>query len=537
MLELTSESIKDTNAWNDINVVLPQYDIDRMRFKTLDEPSWVHFGAGNIFRGFTARVAQRLLDLGLIDKGIIAVDCRNSENIDLVFKPHDNLSLMVDLKPDGNVGYEVIGSVAQALFANTKRPEDLNTLMEISRKSSLQIVSFTITEKGYAITGLDGKLLPNVVEDMKNGPSCPTHAMAIVCTLLYERYRYCHAPIAMLSMDNCSHNGQKLFESVLRIAKAWMEYGYVDSGFIDYISDDRTVSFPWSMIDKITPLPDASVAKKLEALGIDGMQPIMSGKGVKLAPFVNAEVPEYLVIEDSFPNGRPPFEKAGVLVTNRTTVNRAEEMKVTTCLNPLHTSLAIFGCLLGYTKISDEMKDPMLVSLITKLGYNEGLPVVTNPEILDPRAFINEVICERLPNPFIPDAPQRIICDTSLKIPVRFGVTLKAYLENPALDVASLTYIPLTIAGWLRYLIGVDDSGAPIEQGFDPMLEELKNKLSSIKFGSSDIPHEEIDQLLSNSAIFGIDLVSCKLSIKIQNMLAEMLCGPGAVKNTIAKYV
>ena len=95
-------------------------------------------------------------------------------------------------------------------------------------------------------------------------------------------------------------------------------------------------------------------------------------------------------------------------MTDRDTVNNTERMKVTTCLNPLHTALAVYGCLLGYTHIAEEMKDKQLKALVEKIGYQEGMPVVVNPKILDPQDFIHEVIDVRLPNPFIPDMPQRI---------------------------------------------------------------------------------------------------------------------------------
>ena len=75
------------------------------------------------------------------------------------------------------------------------------------------------------------------------------------------------------------------------------------------------------------------------------------------------------------------------------------------CLNPLHTALAVFGCLLGYKKISEEMKDRDLVSLLRRIGYEEGLPAVTDPGILDPREFLDTVLTVRFPNPFLPDSP------------------------------------------------------------------------------------------------------------------------------------
>lgn len=144
---------------------------------------------------------------------------------------------------------------------------------------------------------------------------------------------------------------------------------------------------------------------------------------------------------------RPPLEKAGVYMTDRDTVNNTEKMKVTTCLNPLHTALAVYGCLLGYDSIAAEMKDPQLKALVEKIGYGEGIPVVVDPKILSPMDFIHEVIDKRLPNPFMPDTPQRIATDTSQKVAIRFGETVKSYIAREDLDPASLTYIPLAIAG------------------------------------------------------------------------------------------
>ena len=103
------------------------------------------------------------------------------------------------------------------------------------------------------------------------------------------------------------------------------------------------------------------------------------------------------------------------------------------------------GCvrmLLGYTKISEEMKDEDLVKLVKIIGYKEGLPVVTDPGILSPEKFIDEVLMIRVPNPFMPDTPQRIACDTSQKLSIRFGETIKEYMARPELDVRSLNSSP-----------------------------------------------------------------------------------------------
>ena len=536
-LSMRRDSLKNAGEWSERNIILPSFSIDEVRAKSEKEPTWLHFGAGNIFRGFIARLSQDLLNQGLIDTGIIAADTFDYEIIDRIYRPYDDLTLMVDLRPDGSTGYEIIGSVTESRKADPNDAPEISRLYEIASSPSLQIISFTITEKGYALYDMHGKLLPVVSSDMENGPKSARHAMSIVCALLWERFQKGGAPLALASMDNCSSNGKKLQSSILEVAEAWEKRGFVSSGFIDYLNDTGKVSFPWSMIDKITPRPDASVEKMIEELGISDMRPFTTAKGTFIAPFVNAEVPQYLVIEDTFPNGRPPLEKAGVFMTDRDTVNKAERMKVTTCLNPLHTALAVFGCVLGYTRISDEMKDPELVSLITKIGYSEGLPVVTDPVILKPSEFIREVIEERLPNPFIPDAPQRIATDTSLKVPIRFGETIKSYISDPSLDVTSLTYIPLAIAGWIRYLLGIDDNGDPIELSSDPLLPSLKEQLSAIRFSDPDSVKGNLDGLLSNSSVFGSDLVSCGLSPKIESFVSEMIEGPGAVRKTLKKHL
>ena len=193
-------------------------------------------------------------------------------------------------------------------------------------------------------------------------------------------------------MDNCSHNGEKLFNAVLKIAVEWEKNGFVGEDFIEYIKNPQKVGFPWTMIDKITPRPDDAVAKLLKEDGFEETSLIVTKKNTYCATFVNAEEMQYLVIEDCFPNGRPPLEKAGVYITDRQTVNKVEKMKVCTCLNPLHTALALSGCLLGFNKICDEMQDEDLLKMVKILGYREGLPVVVNPVILEPKKFIDDVI-------------------------------------------------------------------------------------------------------------------------------------------------
>ncbi|MBQ8952885.1 MAG: mannitol dehydrogenase family protein, partial [Clostridia bacterium] len=406
---LNYEGLKDASAWEKAGVALPKHDWQAMRAETAARPVWVHFGAGNIFRGFIAGLQQRLLDAGQAKAGIIAVETFDSEVISRIYEPHDSMTLAVSLWPDGSTDKAINASIACGMFAGD--PAQREALRAAFRNPSLQMASFTITEKGYALRDMKGALTAAAESDMKEGPAAPRHAMGVVASLLNDRFNAGAQPIAMMSMDNCSHNGEKLRAGVTEIARAWLEKGFVTAEFIAWLEDEAKVSFPWSMIDKITPRPSEAIARQLADQGIEDMDPIVTEKHTYIAAFVNAEVPQYLVVEDRFPNGRPALEKAGVYMTDRDTVNKTERMKVTTCLNPLHTALAVYGCLLGYERICDEMKDEDLTALVKRIGYVEGLPVVTHPGILDPKAFIDEVVTERLPNPFMPDTPQRIATD------------------------------------------------------------------------------------------------------------------------------
>ena len=537
-MKLCYEGLKDRAAWEQAGVRLPAFDWEKMCAETEKSPTWVHFGAGNIFRGFIAGLQQELLEKGLAKGGIIAADTFDYDIIDKIYAPCDNMTLMVSLLPDGSMDKEVIASIAQGLRAGAAFPGDMEKLKAVFRNPSLQMVSYTITEKGYALTNIQGEFFPFVQADFENGPAGCSHAMSMTAALLLERFNAGGAPIAVVSMDNCSHNGEKLRSSVLTVVEQWLKRGYVSAEFAVWVGSENNVSFPWSMIDKITPRPAKAVEEALAAAGVEDMAPIITSKNTFIAPFVNAERPQYLVVEDRFPNGRPPLEQAGVYMTDRDTVTNTEKMKVTTCLNPLHTALAVYGCLLGYDSIAAEMKDPQLKALVEKIGYDEGIPVVVDPKILSPMDFIHEVIDQRLPNPFIPDMPQRIATDTSQKVPIRFGETIKSYIARPDLDVTCLTYIPLAIAGWLRYLLAVDDNGEPMECSADPMLETLQAQLSGVKLGDPDsAPDEMLAPILSNPALFAVDLCEAGLAGKIGGMLREMLAGSGAVRNTLEKYL
>ncbi len=534
-MELNTKGLLDRKSWEAAGYRLPAFSRQAAGDAARTCPRWIHFGAGNIFRAYQANLMQQLLNEKKAEAGLIVAEGFDYEIVEKMYRPHDNCSILVTLKADGSVEKTVIGSVVESLLLDRDRETDFARLTDIFSAKSLQMASFTITEKGYSLTDAGGSPLPSVLSDFAAGPRKASSYLGKICSLLYARYESEKLPIAMVSMDNCSHNGDKLKSAMLAFAEAWVKNGTADAGFLDYVSDPSRVSYPWSMIDKITPRPDPKVEAILAADGIADPMPVVTAKNTWVAPFVNAEECQYLVIEDAFPNGRPPLEDTGVIFTDKSTVDRVEKMKVCTCLNPLHTALAIFGCLLGYTLISEEMKNPALKKLVERIGYVEGMPVAADPGILDPGQFLSEVLTLRLPNPFMPDSPQRIATDTSQKLPIRFGETIKAYIASPKLSPTDLTAIPLVFAGWLRYLMGMDDSGNVFQPSADPMLEAVTPFVADLTFGRT-CTLQQLSLLLSRADIFGVDLIEAGLADRVISYLNEMLTGPGAVAALLKRY-
>lgn len=532
---LNEECLKSKELLSKTNIKLPLFNRKRVQENTKKNPKWIHFGPGNIFRAFIANLQQSLLDKGEDDCGIIAVAPNNSEIIDKIYQPHDNLSLLVTMNADGSNEKKIIGSITESLTCDMQNKVDWERMESICIAGSLQIMSFTITEKGYKLKKDNGEYLESVKQDLQMGPNQVKSFMGKITSLLYKRYLNGAKPVSLVSMDNCSHNGIVLHDAILDIAKIWIDKNLVNKEFYKYLEEN--VTYPCTMIDKITPYPSKKVQEELVQDGFCDMDFVISNRGSKYAPFVNAEKTEYLVIEDAFSNGRPMLEKVGVIFTDRVTVDKVEKMKVCTCLNPLHTALAIFGCLLGYTSISSEMNSPLLRKLVEKIGYDEGMKVVIDPGVISPKEFIEKCINERFPNSAIPDTPQRIACDTSQKVGIRFGETIKAYMKSNTLKSEDLVYIPLTIAAWCRYLLGIDDKGNKFSISPDPLLEVLQSKLGKINLGDEINVHNILEDILSDSKIFGVNLYDAGIGKKIEGYFLEMISKKNGVEITLNKYL
>lgn len=164
-----------------------------------------------------------------------------------MYRPNDNLSVLVTLKADGTIEKTVVGSIVESLIVNPEVDSEWYRLKEIFVVPSLQIASFTITEKGYNLYSAEGSFYPTVLSDFENGPECPVSYIGKLAALIYTRFKSNKLPLVLVSMDNCSHNGTKLHDAVVAYAQNWIKNGLVEEEFLDYVEDPNFISFPWSM--------------------------------------------------------------------------------------------------------------------------------------------------------------------------------------------------------------------------------------------------------------------------------------------------
>ncbi|WP_043558841.1 mannitol dehydrogenase family protein [Actinomyces israelii] len=528
-MRLTIDGLRDGEALEAAGVVTPAFDVAAMQASGRERPRWLHIGPGNIFRVFLARIAEDLLASGR-HWPIAVVAPRRPTGLDVQLAAHDLLTLSVTLRPDGSRDLRAVAGVSEGLAVS--RPDDRARFLALAADPGVSLVSLTITEKGYAVADSAGDLQEAVTA--ASGPRARQgHTMALVASFLLARYEAGGAPITLLSCDNFSHNGDKLRDSVTTIARGWARAGSADEGFPAWIEDPSRVAFPISVIDKITPRPSEAVAEALTGLGFTDMG-LQAPDRTPLAGFVNTEPTEYLIIEDAFAGERPPLEEAGAQIVAREVCDRFESMKVATCLNPLHTALAIAGCLLRMPTIDAEMRDPALAALVHRLGWEEGLPVVSDPGVVSPESFLTEVLQTRFTNPYLPDDPARIAMDTSQKMPIRFGQTLLRYRDR-GLDMGGLRSIPLVIALWCRYLTGIADDGAPFEPSSDPLYDELHAHVAGIRLGEPVDARRALAPILSDPELFGLDLTATPVAGSVEALFSRLISGPGAVRATLDK--
>ena len=156
------------SALADAGITSPTFDVEEMRRQAHDRPRWMHIGPGNLFRVHIARLAQDIMNSGAEQCGIAAIAPRDPQRLDHGLANHDLLTLGVTSHADGHTDVGAIASISEGLAY--RRDDDFCRIAEIACAESLQLITLTITEKGYRLSGYDGSYQNAVIKDLSRDP-------------------------------------------------------------------------------------------------------------------------------------------------------------------------------------------------------------------------------------------------------------------------------------------------------------------------------------------------------------------------------
>jgi mannitol 2-dehydrogenase len=436
-------------------------------------PGIVHFGVGAFHRAHQAMYHDRLmndglaLDWGICGVGVMPADLRMKEAL----VAQDGLYTLVVKHPDGAYEPRIIGSIVEYLFA----PDDPERVIETMAAPSTRIVSLTVTEGGYNIHHVTGEFdnaNPAVNADLQPGAT-PRTTFGFVTEALRRRRNRGVAPFTVMSADNLQGNGHlahRVFSAFARQRNPELA---------DWL--DREVQFPNSMVDRITPVTtEADRELVRELFGVDDKWPVVC------EPFTQ------WVLEDSFSDGRPPYEDAGVQVVDD--VGPYELMKLR-LLNASHQALCYFGYLCGYRLVHDAAQDPLFRTFLLQYMDKEATPTLSPVPGVDLDEYKHTLI-ERFSNPEVRDTIARLCADSSDRIPKWLLPVIREQLSQGGEISRSAT----VVASWARYAEGIDEQGQPIE-----VVDPLKEKLMALAARNREDP----DAFIANRQVFG-DLVDDK---------------------------
>ena len=411
------------------------------RTKPAPRVGQVHLGPGAFFRAFNAVYSEDAMQAEGGDWGIISVSLRSPTARDQM-EPQGGVFTSVTLGKARRA--RVIGAVSKVLVA----PEDPGAVLRAMTDPGVRIVSLTITEKGYCIDAANGRLKADhsdIVHDLAH-PDTPRSAIGFVVAALNRRRMAGSRPFTVLSCDNLPANGALTRAVVLDFAQA------LDPHLAAWIK--AHVPFPATMVDRITPATtDADVADLSAAAGYEDPACVVH------------EAFRQWVIEDDFADGRPAWEAVGAQLVSSV---EAHELMKLRCLNGTHSTLAYLGYLAGYETISDTVANPDFAHLCEIMWRDEIIPTVPPPEGEDLPAYCAKLM-QRYRDPAIRHRTWQIAMDGSQKLPQRLLGTIADTIATGRMPGG----LCLAVAGWMRYVGGVDEAGRPIDVR-DPMAERLK---------------------------------------------------------------
>ncbi|HDG1686437.1 TPA: mannitol dehydrogenase family protein [Kluyvera cryocrescens] len=473
---------------------LPTYDRSKLVSRI------VHLGFGAFHRAHQAVYADILAAEHGSDWGYTEVNLIGGEQQIADLNHQDNLYTVAEMSADAWTA-RVVGVVKEALHAQV---DGLETVLAKMCEPQVAIVSLTITEKGYCHSPATGQLMldhPFIAADLQN-PHQPKSAPGVVVEALARRKAAGLPAFSVMSCDNMPENGHVMRNVVCAYARA------VDAALADWI--ESHVTFPSTMVDRIVPAVTPETLDKIEQL-----TGVRDPAGVACEPF------RQWVIEDNFVAGRPAWEKAGAELVSD--VIPFEEMKLR-MLNGSHSFLAYLGYLAGYQHINDCMGDENYRRAAHDLMLKEQAPTlkVQNVDL----ARYADLLIARYTNPALRHRTWQIAMDGSQKLPQRMLDSVRWHLA----DNSSFTLLALGVAGWMRYVGGVDEQGNAIEV-CDPLLPVIQAAVAQSEEGES-----RVKALLAIEAIFGKDLpLNGQFVDQVINAYLSLL-SKGA-KATVAAYI
>ena len=418
-------------------------DIPRLRRQgSAPAPGIMHLGPGAFFRAFLAPWTDEAMKMAGGDWGIVAVSLQSSGARDRL-APQDYVYTALERGPGGDIPRRV-DAIAEVMVA----PEDPAAVIARMADPAIRIVSLTITEKGYCRDPQTGELLPDhpdIRHDLAN-PDKPISAIGFIVAGLKARRERNLPPFTVLTCDNLPMNGRMVRKVVTAFAHE------IDPALAAWIETDA--AFPCTMVDRITP---ATTPQDIDRLA--------SSAGYLDEAAVIHEPFRQWVIETGFTDGHPDWAAAGAQFVSNV---EAHELMKLRCLNGTHSALAYLGYLAGHETIADTVADRPFEALCTSLWQEEILPTLETPEGEDLPRYCQSLMA-RYQNPAIRHRTWQIAMDGSQKLPQRILGTIAGRLAQGVAPHG----LCLVVAGWIRYVGGRDETGAPIDVR-DPLADSLR---------------------------------------------------------------
>jgi fructuronate reductase len=465
-------------------VAQPTYD----RYAT--GTSMAHIGVGAFMRAHLAVYNDDVLASGSVDWGISGFSLRSS-NVFEQLQPQDCLYTLGVFSAEQSQ-YRLVASIKSIEVA----PHNPQSLIDRIAAPETHIVSITVTEKGYCIDAERGCLNrehPDIQHDLEY-PATPRSLVGFLAAGLATRRDKSGTKLAIMSCDNLPANGSLLRTAVMEFAQL------ADDHLATWI--ENNVSFPSTMVDRIVP---ATTEEDLERTA--------KRIGLRDDAYVGTEAFTQWVIEDNFAAGRPRWDEVGALLVDDVAPFEAAKLRL---LNGAHSTIAYAGFLAGYRYVHEVMRDADIARFVRALMIREISPVTPEPRGMEHTAYIDDLL-QRFRNPSLQHRTSQIAMDGSQKLPQRLLGTIRDRIKIGAASPG----LALAVAAWVRYCLGRDDSGKPIEVN-DPMAE----RFAIIAADSGNDARRIVGQFLAIREIFGTDLPGeadfrTALESSLQNLLAD----------------